>query len=635
MTNVLKSRAAAIRASGLFVDREYSLLAEAALRGQDPAEHYLASGEARGARPSRAFDPAYYKRRYGLSGDSPLIHYLLVGRSKGLRPRPIREEYALEFKASGEGRERLVLVVGDGAAQSASLAAGALARELQQAFDVIALFMAPGDLVSRLKPHLAGVAAPRAGAQPVSRFDEEDREDLVAWLAAACQPGVAICHGLDHHRLLPSFSRQFVATLLIAGGASSDGSFAETYAHTSAAIFPSVAIQQDWLRVFPALRSRRMALAAASLPSGATEPQWPCHVVAECAIAACREMETIREDYAAILGGPAVWEKIFPKAITPGDLAARGRLRENLLVRGRDTGEGPIFPSPRLLPDLDERAVWRARGARDGHAAVHHLLRGFAAHAPPRPCIRPVPGIQPSDGLRVALHGHYFYPELAEEMLEALSRNRQPVDLFLSVDTEEKRRQLDALLGRFSRRAEIRVLPNRGRDVAALFTGFHDLFAAGYDVVGHVHGKKSPQYGAAHGDRWRKALLGNVIGFKYQMMDAILAAFAADPAIGLVFPAVDNHCCWDGNHEEGLQLAARMGLASDLSIPVFEYPAGMMFWCRPGALWPLLELRLDWEDYPPEPIPIDGTIAHAIERLLPFVCEAQGFRYAVTRASEA
>jgi lipopolysaccharide biosynthesis protein len=36
------------------------------------------------------------------------------------------------------------------------------------------------------------------------------------------------------------------------------------------------------------------------------------------------------------------------------------------------------------------------------------------------------------------------------------------------------------------------------------------------------------------------------------------------------------------------------------------------------------------EDYPPEPLPHDGTILHAIERLLPFVARHAGCRFATT-----
>jgi lipopolysaccharide biosynthesis protein len=55
-----------------------------------------------------------------------------------------------------------------------------------------------------------------------------------------------------------------------------------------------------------------------------------------------------------------------------------------------------------------------------------------------------------------------------------------------------------------------------------------------------------------------------------------------------------------------------------------------MFWARVQALAPLFERNLDWQDYPVEPLPYDGTILHVLERLLPFVTSKQGFRLVLT-----
>jgi len=61
-----------------------------------------------------------------------------------------------------------------------------------------------------------------------------------------------------------------------------------------------------------------------------------------------------------------------------------------------------------------------------------------------------------------------------------------------------------------------------------------------------------------------------------------------------------------------------------------NFPVGTMFWARTAALKPLADLNLQWEDYTEEPIPIDGSMLHAIERIfgiLPGLC---GFRTVVT-----
>jgi lipopolysaccharide biosynthesis protein len=53
-----------------------------------------------------------------------------------------------------------------------------------------------------------------------------------------------------------------------------------------------------------------------------------------------------------------------------------------------------------------------------------------------------------------------------------------------------------------------------------------------------------------------------------------------------------------------------------------------MFWARPAALRPLLGLGWRAEDFPDEEGQIDGTPAHAVERLFLFACEAAGYRWA-------
>jgi hypothetical protein len=50
-----------------------------------------------------------------------------------------------------------------------------------------------------------------------------------------------------------------------------------------------------------------------------------------------------------------------------------------------------------------------------------------------------------------------------------------------------------------------------------------------------------------------------------------------------------------------------------------------MFWARTEALRPLLDLGLSFDDFPEEDGHTDGTLAHAIERLLVLACERAGY----------
>jgi glycosyltransferase involved in cell wall biosynthesis len=55
-----------------------------------------------------------------------------------------------------------------------------------------------------------------------------------------------------------------------------------------------------------------------------------------------------------------------------------------------------------------------------------------------------------------------------------------------------------------------------------------------------------------------------------------------------------------------------------------RYPSATVFWHQPKCLAPIREkIRPDF--FPPEPLPIDGTRAHALERLIPALAHTNGF----------
>lgn len=54
-------------------------------------------------------------------------------------------------------------------------------------------------------------------------------------------------------------------------------------------------------------------------------------------------------------------------------------------------------------------------------------------------------------------------------------------------------------------------------------------------------------------------------------------------------------------------------------------PLGTMFWFRPRALNGLLDREWSFDDFPPEPINIDGTILHYIERAYGYVAQSNGY----------
>ncbi|QGM97397.1 rhamnan synthesis F family protein [Methylocystis parvus] len=238
------------------------------------------------------------------------------------------------------------------------------------------------------------------------------------------------------------------------------------------------------------------------------------------------------------------------------------------------------------------------------------------AFAPEPPAARPVAAIV-----------HAFYPEILPLVLEKLENIPGPVDLFLSTNTEEKKRALeDAVRGWRKGKVDIRLTPNRGRDIAAKFFGFRDVYA-NYDLFVHLHTKRSPHGGEALA-RWRDYLMDHLLGSP-EIVRSILTLFD-DPKMGIVFPQhlfeLRGILNWGYDYDLARALTKRMGVEIDKNM-VLEFPSGSMFWGRSAAFRRLLDLDIGFQDFPEEGGHVDGTLAHAIERILLIVAESSGFEW--------
>lgn len=227
----------------------------------------------------------------------------------------------------------------------------------------------------------------------------------------------------------------------------------------------------------------------------------------------------------------------------------------------------------------------------------------------------------PSDGhtdLRVALHIHAYYPSLLGDILERLPANRSPFDLFITVDSDEKKREVMHILQKHVfAQAQVIQYPNQGRDVYP-FLFLCEALENRYDVIGHVHTKKSPH--ALHVldlvPRWRNLLLGNLIGSMHEerMLDRIISHMTAHPEVKIVFPDDPFVEGWGKNVEIAKQLIPENEF---VELPQqFEFPIGTMFWARTDYLKEFMAMELSKRFIPEEPLPIDGTVLHAWERLL-------------------
>jgi glycosyltransferase involved in cell wall biosynthesis len=323
-------------------------------------------------------------------------------------------------------------------------------------------------------------------------------------------------------------------------------------------------------------------------------------------------------------------------AMAPGAFGVERHVLHQWTVVGTslDQTSNPHFrrPCAGFHPQVYARAHPDVCGDGGENPLAHWLRAGRPSGRWSRRVFSPLDALRESASVRLALHAHFYYVLHAGELAARLAGNVTRCDLFLSTDTNTKAAQLRTAFAGHAGTVNIRVMPNRGRDIGPFLTGFApEIVSGGYDVFGHVHAKQSTGVEAAMGDLWREFLWENLIGGEYPMLDVAASAFAAEQDMGLLI-AEDPHLVgWDENRAIAETLAVRMGLDLPLD-DFFDFPLGNMFWARPSALAPLLALDLAWDDYPAEPIANDGTLMHALERMSPYSARVAGLSVAGLRA---
>lgn len=234
---------------------------------------------------------------------------------------------------------------------------------------------------------------------------------------------------------------------------------------------------------------------------------------------------------------------------------------------------------------------------------------------------------------RVALVAHLYYMDLLDNMLTYIRNMPEGCDLILTVGGEEKAEQVRRACEDLPFNVNVRLIENRGRDVSALLVGLKDVIMD-YDLVCFIHDKKVTQLSLySKGDGFAVKCFENLLSTR-EFVSNVIATFDREPRLGMLMPTPPNHADyfpisafgWGPNFVRTRKLLAELGIFVPMDHdkePIA--PLGTMFWFRPAALAPLFDHDWKWEDFPPEPNNIDGTILHAIERAYGYVVQGSGY----------
>lgn len=249
---------------------------------------------------------------------------------------------------------------------------------------------------------------------------------------------------------------------------------------------------------------------------------------------------------------------------------------------------------------------------------------GYASLEATRQALRRTAGLPAGVDMRPCAVIHAWYVEVLDELLDTLRDSGIAWRIIVTTAPEQAaaaRARLDAR----GSDAQLAVYDNRGRDVLPFLHIANQLLDEGVEVVLKLHTKRSTH--RDDGATWRAELLHRLAA--PGRAASLLAAFGKDATLGLVgpeehMPLVSEH--WGANREAFDFLLTRLGLPTpDKGL---RFVAGSMFWCRLQAMRPLLDAHLPESLFEAETGQIDGTLAHAIERIFVHVVHAAGYQAA-------
>lgn len=225
----------------------------------------------------------------------------------------------------------------------------------------------------------------------------------------------------------------------------------------------------------------------------------------------------------------------------------------------------------------------------------------------------------------LSVHLHLYHTEMADEFIQYLCNMPFNFNLLISITQTKSFNWEDYFLSKLPNVDHCKVLTveNKGRDVAPWIIDFAgDIVES--DIFCHIHTKRS-DYNSSFAN-WRSYLLKHTLGSK-KTVSYILERFKKNDRLGLVyppyFPSLVDQPHWGSNREIVAALLAKLNMPAP-PVKCADFPAGSFFWARTNCIKPLLNLGIGREDFPEELGQIDGTLAHAIERLVGLLPLAQG-----------
>lgn len=317
------------------------------------------------------------------------------------------------------------------------------------------------------------------------------------------------------------------------------------------------------------------------------------------------ELQTRVDEYErqmAVLQSSRAWQATTPLRFAAARVRHAKRLLRGLIARQRSVGIGLFPPPASSLPPACRRLV---RELPQNHSETTYAMLEGVTRLPSAPVL-------------VLVHVHY--PQLWVEIAEHLFHVPENFDLIVTV-TEGAAESCVPEIRKSHPGADVRVVENRGRDMAPLVSLANEGVFSKYSVVLKLHTKRSKH--RVDGDRWRASMLDSLLGSSSDAARIILAI--RDQRVGVVAAhhGRGGAHLWGANQPLVEALAARVPM--EFSLDDLSFAVGSMFWAPAWLLDQLRFLDVRQDDFEFEAGHTDGSLAHAFERFIGLMSAKAGF----------
>lgn len=234
---------------------------------------------------------------------------------------------------------------------------------------------------------------------------------------------------------------------------------------------------------------------------------------------------------------------------------------------------------------------------------------------------------------QTAVFAHIYYEDRVDNCLEYLANVPAKIGKYLTTSNPNTFEVLKRFIDNADDTWHLQMVRNHGRDISALWVVDAPILKK-YKYVCYVHDKKtSGQKGnILNGDYYHYNVWENCLKNETYIKNVLYILSTRDK-LGFLsppFPIFFDYKGLLGNewticYEPTVQLAKDLGINANIDEAKPPFAFSNTFWAKTDALLPLINRQLKYEDFPGEPLPIDGSISHAIERIYIYCAQSQGY----------